>query len=541
VEWPSILGSRSPGAKDGPHCGRAAGSAAAPDASSTHFHAFHIEGDLMISPETRAQIRRYFYAEHWKVGTIASELGVHPDAVCNAIETERFKNSKPLGVSVVDPYIEFIRHTLDQHPRLRATRIYQMIRDRGYSGSVVQLRRTVARLRPQSREPFLQLQTFLGEQAQVDWAHFGHVMVGRAKRALSCFVMTLSYSRALYLEFFFDQTMENFLRGHVHAFEYWSGQPRVILYDNLKSAVLERRGNQIQFHPRLLELSAHYHFAPRPCQVRAGNQKGRVERAIRYVRDSFWAGRTFTTLVECNRQALLWRDRVAHQRRWPGGDNRTVADVFAEEQSRLLPPPLHAFSTDRIETVRSHKTIYVRFDLNDYSIPPETVGRPLTLVASDVTVRILDGSFEIARHVRAYDRHQLVLDPAHQEAVLKIKRKAFHSTPGGRLEQAVPESKTLLDLAFAHGESAGVQTAQLMKLLEQYGAAALRSAIAEALQRNTPRASSVAFLLRRQPRSTPLSLDLSHHPQAQALDIRPHDLETYDELARTQDNGNDEQ
>jgi hypothetical protein len=93
----------------------------------------------------------------------------------------------------------------------------------------------------------------------------------------------------------------------------------------------------------------------------------------------------------------------------------------------LLPPPLHAFSTDRIETVCSRKTIYVRFDLNDYSIPPEAVGRQLTLVASDITVRILDGSFEIARHARTYDRHQLVLDPAHQDAVLKIKRKAFHS------------------------------------------------------------------------------------------------------------------
>jgi transposase len=228
----------------------------------------------MISPEIRAQIRRHFYAEHWKVGTIASELGVHPDAVRNAIESERFRNAKPLGASIVDPYIEFIRQTLDQHPRLRATRLYQMIHGRGYSGSVVQLRRTVARWRPQSREPFLQLQTFPGEQAQVDWAHFGHVMVGRAKRGLSCFVMTLSYSRALYLEFFFDQTMENFLRGHVHAFEYWHGQPRVILYDNLKSAVLERRGNQIHLNPRLIELSAHYHFAPRPGQVRAGNQKG---------------------------------------------------------------------------------------------------------------------------------------------------------------------------------------------------------------------------------------------------------------------------
>ena len=208
----------------------------------------------------------------------------------------------------------------------------------------------------------------------------------------------------------------------------------------------------------------------------------------------------------------LWRDQVAHQRRWPGEDSRTVEQVFAEEQPRLLPPPLHPFSTDRIETVRSHKTIYVRFDLNDYSIPPEAVGRPLTLAASDTLVRILDGAVEIARHQRTYDRHQLVLDPAHKEAVLKLKRKAFHATPAGRLEQAVPESKMLLDLAFAQGESAGRQTAQLLKLLDQYGPTALRRAIVEALERNTPRASSVAFLLRRQaspsapgPRSQPPS------------------------------------
>jgi transposase len=493
----------------------------------------------MISPEVRAQIRRYFYAEHWKVGTIARELGVHPDTVRNALESQRL-GAQPVRPSVADPYLEFIRQTLEQHPRLRATRIHQMVRERGYSGSVVQLRRVVSRLRPQIREPFLRLETFPGEQAQVDWAHFGHVMVGRARRALSCFVMTLSYSRALYLEFFFDQTTENFLRGHVHAFQAWNGQPRVILYDNLKSAVLERRGTHILFNPRLLELCGHYHFAAQPVQVRAGNQKGRVERAIRYVRDSFWAGRSFTTLAECNRQAWLWHDQVAHQRRWPGADGRTVQEVFAEEQQRLLSPPLHPFSTDRIETVCSHKTIYVRFDLNDYSIPPEAVGRPLTLVASDTTVRLLDGTLEVARHPRSYDRQQQLLDPTHQEAVLKAKRKAFHATPAGRLEQVAPESKTLLDRAFAQGESAGSQTAQLMKLLDEHGPAAFRRAIVEALERNTPRACSVAFLLRRQPHPRRVALDLSAHPQAQSVDVRPHDLETYDELARSQDNDSEQ-
>jgi transposase len=496
----------------------------------------------MIDPETHVQIRRYFYAEHWKIGTIASQLGIHKDTVRHAIEADRFHRGQALRASIIDPYLEFVRQTLDQHPRLRATRIYQMIRDRGYTGSVVQLRRSVARLRPPAREAFLRLHTFPAEQAQVDWAHFGHVAVGRAKRALSCFVITLSYSRALYLEFFFDQTMENFLRGHVRAFQDWGGAPRVILYDNLRSAVLERRGNEIHFNPRLLELCVHYHFVARPCQVRAGNQKGRVERAIRYVRDSFWAGRTFVTLAECNRQALQWRDQIAHQRPWPGDDSRTVSQVFSEESARLLPHPLHPFSTDLILPVRSPKTIYVRFDLNDYSIPPEAVGRQLTLVASDTLVRILDGSAEIARHHRSYDRHEEVLDPSHQQALLKAKRKAFDSTPGGRLAQVVPESKDLLDLAFSQGESAGSQTAQLLKLLDLYGAAALRGAIREALERNTPRASSVAFLLRRQQRTTSprLAVDLSRHPEAQSIEVRPRDLETYDELARHRDDDSDQ-
>ncbi len=108
----------------------------------------------MISAEVRAQIRRYFHAEHWKIGTIARELGVHPDAVRNAVETERFRSTKPIRPSVVDPYLGFIQQILTEHPRLRATRIFAMVRDRGYPGGVEQLRRAVSRLRPQPREAF---------------------------------------------------------------------------------------------------------------------------------------------------------------------------------------------------------------------------------------------------------------------------------------------------------------------------------------------------------------------------------------------------
>jgi transposase len=130
----------------------------------------------MISLETRAQIRRYFYAEHWKIGTIARQLGLHPDTVRNAIETGRVA-AQSVRPSKLDPYLGFLREVLTQHPTLRATRIYHMARERGYTGSVVQFRRAVARLRPQIREPFLRLETFPGE-------HYGEsrVMVRRRWR-----------------------------------------------------------------------------------------------------------------------------------------------------------------------------------------------------------------------------------------------------------------------------------------------------------------------------------------------------------------------
>jgi transposase len=425
----------------------------------------------MISNEQVAHIRHLFHAEHWKVGTIAAELHLHPDTVRMALDTDRFRSHPRLRDRLTDPYLGFLRQTLQQYPRLRATRLFHMIRPRGYTGSITQLRRVVAELRPPRREAFLRLYTFPGEQAQADWAHFGEVAIGRARRRLSGFVLTLSYSRALWLEFFFDQSLENFLLGHVHAFQDWGGAPRSVETDNLRSVVLERRGDAIHFHPRFLELSAHYHFATRPCRPARGNEKGRVERAIQYARGSFFAARSFTTLTDFNRQALDWRNQVAHQRRWPGDDSRLVAQAFEEEKPHLLPLPAHPFSCELMRTVYADKTLCVRFDLNDYSVPPQVLGRALTLVASPTTVRLLDGSTEIASHLRSYDRHQLVEDPAHRQALLAQKRKALGSTASGRLAASVPESQAFLQAAFERGESTAPLTAQLLRLLDDYGAA----------------------------------------------------------------------
>ncbi|WP_368670659.1 IS21 family transposase, partial [Myxococcus sp. AM011] len=231
---------------------------------------------------------------------------------------------------MLGPYTDFIDATLKAHPRLRATRLLHMVKARGYPGGYEQVKRYVRRVRPGPQaEAFLRRCTLPGEEAQVDWGSFGKVQVGRATRTLSCFVLVLGHSRAMYARFFLGQTMECFLQGHVQAFEALGGVPRSLLYDTLKSVVLERAGDAIRFHPRVLEAAGHYHFAPKPCAPYRGNEKGKVERTIRYLRDSFFAARSFHGLDDLNRQLTRWVDEVAHPRRVPGdASGRTVAEAL---------------------------------------------------------------------------------------------------------------------------------------------------------------------------------------------------------------------
>jgi transposase len=491
----------------------------------------------MIPPELRTEIRRLFYAEHWKVGTIADALGVHRDTVQRAIESERFgiRAARPRP-SQLDPYLPFIRETLTRYPKLRASRLHEMLRQRGYQGSVVQLRRIVAKLRPSTTaEAYLRLRTLPGEQAQADWGCFGQIDVARSKRALSCFVMVMSWSRALHAVFTLDQTLESFLRGHVEAFAFFRGVVRNVLYDNLRSAVLERRGDAIRFHPRLLELCSHYHFAPRPVTPGRGNEKGRVERQIQYLRTSFFAARSFRDVEDLNAQFRSWREEIAHNRRVPG-ERFTVAEALEREREALLPLPEHPFETDLVRAVRSSKTPYVRFDRNLYSIPHDLVRKPLTLVASSDTVRILDGVREVARHARSWGSEECIEDPSHVEALVRFKRNARETKARDRLESSVPEIGTLFETLALRGESLSYHTTRLLRLLDDYGARELRAATEIALEREAFSSGSIAHLLEQRRRARglrpPTPLALPNDPRVRDLRITPHSLEDYDALGK---------
>lgn len=491
---------------------------------------------MAISPEQEAQILRYYHAERWRIGTIAAQLHLHRDTVARVLAQAGLPVAGPrVRPSAIDPYLPFILETLGEFPRLSASRLYEMVKARGYPGRPDHFRHLIARHRPRPQaEAYLRLRTLRGEQMQVDWAHFGHLDIGRARRPLMGFVAVLSWSRHLYLRFFLGAHMENFLRGHVAAFAAWGGVPRIALYDNLKSAVLERRGQAIRFHPTLLALAGHYRFEPRPVAPARGNEKGRVERAIRYIRDAFFAGRTFADLDELNAQAAAWVAGPASARRCPEDETLCVAEAFAQERERLLALPDEAFPTDEVRAVTSGKTPYVRFDLNDYSIPHTCVRRPLTVAANLESVRILDGQSVIATHPRCWNRLEQVEIPEHVAALAEYKRRAGAHRGTDVLVKAVPESAELLARAAERGEPLARQVAALTDLLARYGAAELEAAIAQALAHDVAHAHAVRLVLerRRQARAAPppLPVALPDHLRARDVPVRPHRLEGYDAL-----------
>jgi transposase len=500
----------------------------------------------MISPERAAEILRLYHAENWKPGTIAHQLGVHHTTVrrvlAQAGQAPGLLSARP---SMADPFIPLIRATLEKYPTLRASRLYAMVRARGYSGGPDHFRHIVSLHRPRPvAEAYLRLRTLPGEQAQVDWGYFGKLKIGRAERALWGFVMVLSYSRHIFLRFFFGNAMANFLRGHVAAFESFAGVPRILLYDNLRSAVLERVGQAIHFNPTLLELAAHYRFEPRPVAVARGNEKGRVERAIRYIRESFFAAREFSDLGDLNTQAAAWCEQVAAERACPEDRSRRVREVFANERERLLALPDNPFPCEEREQVEVRRTPYVRFDLNDYSVPHTYVRRSVEVHATLECVRVVvDGTKVIATHPRSWSKGEQIEKPEHVAELVAFKRAARHHRGLDRLHHACPHAAAFFAaLAERHG-NLGAATTGLTKLLDLYGTAAVDDALAAALQAQAPHLAAVRQLLEQarhaQAQPPPVAVALPEDPRVRDIIVQPHPLTTYDQIRSESPNDHD--
>lgn len=396
--------------------------------------------------ERNIEIKRLHEKERWPVGTIAKHFQIHHSTVTRVLEgKEPPKTARP---SQLDPYKDFIRETLKTYPNIKASRILGMIQERGYPGqSRTIVGNFVRSVRPKPpKEAFLRLRMPPGEQAQVDWAHFGRWNPGDPKsRKLMGFVMTLSYSRLIFLKFFLGESESHFQQGHIDAFEFFGGVPRSVLIDNLKTGVTERIDSLVRFNESYLVFARHFGFRPLAANIRRGNEKGRVERSIRYIRENFIAAREKRDLGVLNKQAEEWCLLVSAKRPWPQERSRTVFDAFGEE--KLMPLPQENRFVFERKMVRVGKTPYIRFDCNDYSVPAKFVSQFVEVQACTEWVHIVESQERVTTHKRSYEKGRTLEHPEHFTEVLNSKQRAKKEQRSRKSEPYNDSSQTS-DLSF---------------------------------------------------------------------------------------------
>jgi transposase len=274
---------------------------------------------------------------------IARRLGINRRTVkrlAEASEPPRYARA-PAG-SMLDPLEPVIRKLLADWPDIKAPRVTELLRDDyNYTGSVDLVRRRMATLRaPHGERPAQRTGYRPGQVLQVDWAEMPtRPRLGGRERRVYALICSLPWSGAATAHFSLDMTIESFLEGHVRAFDWLGGVPRECVYDNLRSAVARRDGDQVCWNPRFVQLRGHYAFHATACTPGTPREKGSVEGAVRYHKTGFWPARRFSSLEELDDLYADWRERIALPRRHATGRHIVAERLEVERQAlRALPP-----------------------------------------------------------------------------------------------------------------------------------------------------------------------------------------------------------
>jgi transposase len=438
--------------------------------------------------------------------------------------------AKPRG-SLLDPYEKDIGALLDDTPEMRAPAVLERLRKLGYKGGVTIVRNRLRSLRKHGRrEAFLTLHFEAGAAMQVDWADFGFALPGVARR-VSAFVAVLCYSRYLYIEFTLSQSMGTFLRCMDRCLKFFGGSTAADIFDNMKTVVLSHTPLATVFNPRFIEFTrARGGFAVVACNVRRGNEKGRVERPIGYVRLRFWPGRRFRDLLDLNTQAAAWRDDFANGRVHEV-TGKVPSLVFRHEEKRLLKPLSDTpFNTDDIEGNTVTKMFRVTLDRNKYSVPWRLVSQNLIVRGNDDTVSVFLGTKQVAIHQRSWGVGEDIEHPSHKQGLLEQKPRAAAGSLPPALLSLDDTGRAYFKLLAAGSRSIHRETVRLTLLVELFGGAATQSAVAEVMQTGHVGAEYVEYVLRHKrglvPQPPPLRLG---NDELDRISLPEPDLSIYDQ------------
>jgi transposase len=337
---------------------------------------------------------------------IARRLGMNRRTVARlarSAEPPRYRRA-PAG-SQLDPLGPVLLRLLEEWPRIRAPRLTEILRDEyGYTGSVRLVQEHVQRLRPSTVRPAQRTGYRPGQVLQLDWAEMPTrpTVAGRERRVYAL-LASLPYSGAQTAFFSLDLTLESFLEGHVRALEWLGGVPRECVYDNLRSVVARREGDEVIWNRRFLHLRGHYGFHASACTPATPREKGSVEAQVRYLKSGFWPARRFTDLGELDRLYADWRDRICNVRMHASG-RFPVAERLAEERRSLRPLPPARFDWSGYRSVRVPIDGYLRHGRCFYRAPLRLVHERVELGFDRDQVWIAHRGQKVAHYRRSYEQ-----------------------------------------------------------------------------------------------------------------------------------------
>jgi transposase len=452
----------------------------------------------MLTPDQISEIHRLHLVEKWSLRKMAKHLRIGRRTLSKYLNAPAQKPARRERASKLDPFRAVIGELLQQDPTANAPVIAQRLRPLGYDGGITVIKdhlRTVRRTSV-ARRAFVRVETAPGERSDVDWGHFGVILYNGAPRKLYAFCLVECHSRRMFLEFTHSQSFETFARCHIHAFEFLSGTSREIWYDNLATAVAEHEGNLVRFNPRFLGFAREYGFVPRACHVRAAWEKGKVERAIGYVRQNFWPLRSFSGLADVNAQARQWLKEVANRRQ-----HRETGQPPDERFQPESLKPLPAMVPDYRDVAEAlvHKDIRISFDGNRYCVPPRYVGHRLTVKADASSITLYDQHQEVARYARSWERGQTFGAERFQKELFAQMAAADRSAEQQRLVTLLgPASQAYLERLADTDRSLSRQVRELFELVREYGPEAVAAAIAKAHAARAFGADYIGNILRQQ-------------------------------------------
>jgi transposase len=460
---------------------------------------------------------------------IAHALALDPRTVAYWLRQERFRPRKSTPrASKLAPFKPQIVQMLDKYP-YSAAQVFQRLREQGFAGGYSIVKAYVRTVRPTRQPAFLKLAFAPGECAQVDWGSFGSVPVGQTSRRLSFFIIVLCYSRMMYVEFTVSQTMEHFLACHQHAFEFFGGIPKRVMVDNLKSAVLKRAlGEAPVFNPKYLDFATHCGFTIAPCNVGKGNEKGRVENGVGYVKKNFLAGLELPDFSALNPAARQWLDTVANVRLHSETRDKPV-HALHKERPYLSPLPMHPFDIATVSQVRASRQFRITLETNHYSVPAHYAGQALTLKTSPDRLCLYHGDTLIARHIRRYDRFQDVEDPDHPKPLLAQRKKARDHQLFLRFLALSPRAEAYYLQLEARRLNPYHHVRKIVALSDIYTSEAVARAMEDAFVYEAFSSEYIANLLEQRAHFTPeaSALHLTHREDLLEVRLAPPDLSIY--------------